>query len=471
MKRFLIFLTVSFCLQGTPSGNPIDILSLPAVTEVYWVSPEEWYIEIDGSICLSASNETAPCTSSSFDFYIGSDYSRGFRTTLEFNADRYAVLTGSSLQDLPENEPVLLQQTDLVGLTCQDVSWQFQLRETLPGNTLVRVGNSEAIYESRRKSLGSRGDYDTRYEFTLLDNRGNLLDRIYASNRFKTSTVDSFVYIGGGYSTETGLRACEVPLSMGNDTIEMVFYDSKAGHIIHSENCIKPVQCTYFDSIPLIRDTIVLPLTNYELTVLDKNLQVIPKLRAYRRHSRETTGTGTPVCDSALVFCEKFPGESTSLYKIRVHKEESPVFFSFFSYDTGTPVFSLTYYNETWTGTYVDSIGLIRDTLVITPIAATTAAPVLFPREQPVFNVFPAPGGEILYTISTPVSIPHFSFSVYTLDGRKLGTERFTVKSAGTCSHQWHTDGRQKHMLTPGTYLCRFESGNYPVQTQQILIR
>ena len=213
-------------------------------------------------------------------------------------------------------------------------------------------------------------------------------------------------------------------------------------------------------------DTISVPVTTYELTVLDENRQRIPYLRPFRLQCTDKEGD----CDTFMIPYGDFHTMDPPFHAVRVHEKESPVTFSFLSFAIGEKI-AYTYYTSSWTGTFRESETFVRDTVIINTSTGLRSHAVRISTGKVSFSVLPAQGRNIIVIVTVPEAKPDFSVSLYSLSGRKIGTETFHVDKAGTFTRFWQVSKKGVGELAPGTYLCRLEDAVSPLVTRRITIR
>ena len=477
LSKIILFIGV---IGSTLLSNPISMFDIPAISEVYWVSPTEWYIEIDGSVCLEISGESPPCTSSAFSLFIDNspnvsgrvtEDDEEYPVTLIFNDKGYAVLSRESLSGIPEQVPVEIQNDVSIRLLYSGEApyfeyWSFQLRKTAPGNSLVTLENFEEPFETSRRSLGSRGNYSTRYEITVLDKNAVPIPGLRCG--LKCEKQDNFSnFLTVGDINDKGLVTFDIPLSAAEQTIRFSLFDYSAGQSSQHTPFSSACQCNYSQADTLRKARCTLPVTYYELTVCDKDFNVLPKLIATRTYCPEDTDPSSSLCDSGYVGCEYFPPSSpdqsaTTLYKIRVYEKESPVTFSFFRevrYDYRIP------YDASWTGTYFDTSEVLRDTVIITPVQSEKR-PMVLSGKKAGLTALPAGNDEILFVVTTPEALYNAAVSLFTLSGKCLKKQHITLDGAGTHTVKW-----QSGQISRGSYICRLETGRDIIATEQIVLR
>jgi|GEM_PF-4262959 hypothetical protein len=188
MRRSLAVLIAIGGFFSEIPGNPVDPYTFPFISEFQMTDSTHWNIELGGSgVFLTdvPGPATLPCSTSILSLRIKST-NQSYRTKIFFDSSRIAVLSRASITGIPSSQLVVIHAYDTIMVqdtadTSQGEAWEFQVKPTKPGNSLVNFwdGLPSVSYETTRPSIGTAGNYTTINNVILTDNNGNPLPHVY----------------------------------------------------------------------------------------------------------------------------------------------------------------------------------------------------------------------------------------------------------------------------------------------------
>jgi hypothetical protein len=464
MRRAALFLSFVCCVWSESGANPIlDPYYEAGITEAYVPGPAEWYFELDGQWCLfnfktqtPPRPENFPCSS---DVYLRiqpvSAAGVTYRARVRFGENKLGVLNQASLQLTQQQRAqgftVRVNSDDTIKIT-MDTSkeaatasrngvvpyWSFPLRPVTAGNSLIAVRDYSykiKIYSTCRRSIGSPGDYSTKYKFTLLDNYGIPFRNI--------SVKRGSQYI----ATTDAAGACSVSVPIITSDSSVLFCDRCALHQF-DEVDISTQPIHYSDADTLVKKNVKITATQYLLTVENPvpALQLLCFKGDSNRYVQANFWAGGP--SSTMVF-RIYP--SLPVYSL-CFAPNNP-------YSTGC--------YASWSGAYVDTAVIIRDTIAVKMTAVSRAHRVPAVSSGITLSVFCENRRAVHAVISSPLSSARTSLSLYALSGKEIGNIPVDMHGSGTSTALFRFSGRE---LSPGAYFCRLTVEGYSPVARQITI-
>ncbi|MBN1761292.1 MAG: hypothetical protein JW863_23410 [Chitinispirillaceae bacterium] len=460
MVRFTVFLFLCMAVSAI-YGNPVSQYELPGISEVYWVSPEEWSIELDGSICLYPSECYFPHITGEFSMRCTSSPIT-YNLNITFESTGYAVITRSSITGVSEDEPVLIGQADTIQIgRDKNGFWSFPLQKVNKGNTQImsfRFGEP-AIFESSRLSLGYEGDYRTKYECFVIDNHDHPLSHIQlCAMEMLNSNGTKQSYNIFERSSSSGLIRFSIGIEQNYG--QGFFEDLFSAHSHLERNALRTGAFGYQDSAPSVSRTFIFNTTVYKLVVFDTDGDTISNLQCFRQYCDSMAEPDQ--CNEGIFYHIADTPEDYYTFKLRVHKEESPTTFYFRRFRDSVTLGS-------WTGTYVDTSEPLTDTLLIAPVAVARAPAASADRARLRFQVLTAGDGSFFCIVASPLRCAEAFIDLYTISGRKVVSRRLTWDSPGTHALRINSSDVPGGTV-PGMYICTLSVGNFRPVSRRVTV-
>ncbi len=476
MSRLFPLVVLVLFSAGNVRANPVAVLPCEeiGITEVFLDQNSLWSIELNGRwLFYGQYSLDYPCTT---DVYlVTASPLRNTRATIkievEFDENRCGVIYVSSMIGLQPGRanPFMPPDTIMVTPDTTPKSYDWSLQDTVPywkfplqpvktGNSLIMVEQESGmeweqkkiIKETSRTTIGSFEKLFTRYTLKIVDSYGNSLENIGGASRLFTSYPDAGVQL----KTSGPDGIVKFSISIVDSSKPVYFYDLLSGHFLGGYNFLPYYTAKYVDEDSVLTDTLQVPLTCYELTLIDN--KGAPALDMDCFHGRDNQYGNA-------VNISPYGG---NIWNLRIFPVDSTATFCF-NPDGITPVDGCT---NSWMGTFVETGDTLRDTLVV---ATTTAG--TFPATEQYSGIrlsTAATGnGTIRFIITSPAAYTKARLLLLSAAGRKMGEMVQELSGRGTHTVLWKPETNNLRQLQPGTYVCRLSIDGYAPVSHRFTVR
>lgn len=458
MQRRLLIATV-FLLTAAPlSANPVSPYEYPVISEVQWIDPVTWSIEVNGDMW---SNITADCTTDLIRLYIAS--SRKFYSTqVTFNKLLLGIITPASITGIEENEQVMLQKRDTIFIPegnaesvfdcgpewegiCEN-GWLCILDSPQSGNSLIGIGGGK-FRESSRNSLGYGGDYTTLNHLQVLDRNSQSFPGIYLSRSAGYGPVGTFYeyYHSIGYTDTIG--RINVTASIGQGT----------GYCLSDIPVQSPAYsqpyphwgAAYVDTATEVYDTVVYAPNFHKVTVTDNLGNPVPSLSpmldyypllSIGSHIGDTIGEG-------IFLFRLFEGNEYVIYFYNL-PDTLPVAACYCSYS--------------------DTPDTICHTVEASTVARSHPQPLSASPPIVAFSALSGKDHTVRFVIAHRCPVINGTVEICSLDGRTIATLNLSPGHPGTHTIFWNGTGTKSGKVSPGRYICRLRFNGKTVGLKNI---
>ena len=460
MIRCRVIITGVICfLTASLHANPISPYEFPVISEVQWIDSLHWSIEI--SLEMWVEDIQPGWSTDEVRLYIQSSYTM-YSTQLKFNEEGLAVITPESITGIPEGEKVEIRNRDTIFIPdlnngtswIDDGGWicglDFEPHQR--GWSLIGMGRNEFIMSSRN-SIGSAGNYTSRYNLQIL-NRDNLpqpgIFIYWVESKYVGLDHTYTRYIRTlGTSDENGI-VTGIEKSIG-DTTTCHLADRTVTNQNFYTAWYPEWEVGYSDSIEETTDTIVFAPCYHLVTVTNNSGENQESLIPVAYYS-PSVKWGSPQGESI--------GDGTFLFTIFSHRSNMPI--SFLDISDSLPVAACTC-------SYVATSDTIKHTLVSEKIPVSSNGKTNLPcsgYSGVNFTVITQPN--IMFIVANRYSVTDVKVAVYTIEGRKVISVDLPPLQTGTHSLRWNGTDSSGKRVAAGRYMCRLLVNGTPVAFRKI---